>query len=127
MPKTQEECVALLEQIRWQGEPQCPYCGSRRASRFKQEQRHHCNECFTSFSVTVGTLFHGSHIDLPKWFRAIGFVMDSSKTASIRQLALEIEVNKNTASYVLARIRKAQADEPELLRAVLKLIKESKC
>jgi transposase-like protein len=116
MLKTQEECLALLEQIRWQGRPQCPYCDSRKASRFKREHRYHCNGCFTSFSVTVGTLFHKTHVKLPKWFQAIRIVMTHSQKISVRQLAAQIEVNKNTAAFMLARIQEAAKDQDTLLR-----------
>ncbi|WP_318781265.1 transposase [Amazonocrinis nigriterrae] len=61
MSRNHEECLILLEQIRWNGKPKCPYCGSNNATRYKNEHRYHCNECFTSYSVTVGTLFHKTY------------------------------------------------------------------
>lgn len=125
MFKTQEECLALLEQICWGGIPKCPYCNSTTASLLRRENRYHCNTCFTSYSVTVNTLFHQTHVELPKWFRAIGLVMNHSKELSIRQLATEIGVNKNTASYMLVRIRKAALKEPELLNRLWRAIEET--
>ncbi|WP_158516676.1 transposase [Scytonema hofmannii] len=41
LPLTHEECIILLEQIRWRGQPQCPYCGSLKASRYKRTHRYH--------------------------------------------------------------------------------------
>jgi hypothetical protein len=32
----QQECIAYLEKIRWDGVPHCPYCGSRRSSPLEQ-------------------------------------------------------------------------------------------
>jgi transposase-like protein len=115
MKHNHEECLALLEQIRWGGTPQCPYCESLKSRKLKNEYRYQCNECFTSYSVTVGTLFHKTHVDLEKWFLAIHLVLNSSETISVRQLAKEVGVNKNTANYIIARIRKAITEEPELL------------
>lgn len=115
MIQNQEECIALLEKIRWGGQPVCPYCSSANAAKFKKERRYHCNACFTSFSVTVGTLFHKTHLDLPKWFQAIELVMQKSPNISARKLATEISVNKNTAAYILSRIRKAAVAESEPL------------
>lgn len=120
MLKTQAECLVLLEKIRWNEKPKCPYCGSINASSFKREQRYHCNECFTSYSVTVGTIFHKTHVNLSKWFKAIELIMDQSRKVSIRQLATEISVSKNTASYMISRIRNAACEEPDFLLQILK-------
>ena len=125
MFKTQEECLALLEQIRWGGIPRCPYCNSTSAALLRREKRYHCNTCFTSYSVTVGTLFHKTHVELPKWFRAIHLIMNHSKEMSIRQLATEIGVNKNTASYMLVRIHRAALKEPELLNQLYRTIEQT--
>lgn len=110
-----------LENIRWGGQPQCPYCGSNNATPMKKEYRYHCNHCFTSYSVTVGTLFHKSRVDFHKWLYAIQRVSNSHQKVSVRQLAKEIEVNKNTASYMLARIHKAMSEEQELLSSLLEI------
>ncbi|MBH8552687.1 transposase [Nostocaceae cyanobacterium CENA357] len=124
MSKTQEECLEILEQIRWGGQPRCPYCDSTNASPFKRERRYHCNTCFTSYSVTVGTLFHRTHVEMPKWFRVIQLFISQPNRFSVRQLASEICVNKNTASYMLSRLRKAVDEEPELLEQLYKAIDE---
>lgn len=121
MKDNNEDCLALLEQIRWAGTPQCPYCESLKSRKLKNEYRYQCNECFTSYSVTVGTLFHKTHVDLEKWFLAIHLVLNSAKGMSVRQLAKEIGVNKNTASYIIARIRKAMTQEMELLQKILEI------
>ena len=115
MPLTQDECLDYLEEILWDGVPKCPYCQSINATPYKQERRYHCNACFTSFSVTVGTLFHKSHVKLPKWFATISFFRDSSKRLSSRNLARKINVNKNTAAYMLSRIKKIAKTEPSIL------------
>jgi transposase-like protein len=76
--------------------------------------RHHCNSCFTSYSVTVGTLFHQTHIDLQDWFKAIHLFLTSAEAVSTRKLAREIGVTKNTAASMIKRIRKAVTEETEL-------------
>lgn len=85
----------------------------------KKELRYRCNFCFTSYSVTVGTLFHRTHIDLSKWFLAIAVVLNSSQDISVRQLAKKVGVSKNTASSMLVRINKAVGEEQELILAIL--------
>lgn len=118
MKRTHEECLKLLEQIRWGGTPRCPYCHSTNSSAIKKEHRYHCNACFTSYSVTVGTLFHKTHVGLDKWFLAIRLVLNSPGGISVRKLAKEIGVNKNTAAYIIARIYNAVYEKTELLNKI---------
>lgn len=113
MVRSQRECIACLERIRWSGVPKCPYCGSEKSSAIEDGLRHHCNDCYTSYSVMVGTLFHRTHIDLQKWFRAIQIFFESSEGVSARKLAREIGVTNNTASSMIKRIRKAMTIESE--------------
>lgn len=121
MPRFHEESLALLEQIRWNGQPTCPYCGSTKASPYKKKQRYHCTSCFTSYSVTVGTLFHKTHIDLQKWFQAIRLILTASSHISVRKLSKEIGVSKNTASYMIFRIRRAMTEELDLLHKIAEI------
>jgi len=121
MSQNHEECLTLLEQIRWNGKPKCPYCESINATAYKNERRYHCNECFTSYSVTVGTLFHKTHVELQKWFVAIHLVLNSPGGISVRQLAKEIGVNKNTACYMIERIRKATHNEQQLIKKLVEM------
>ena len=84
-----------------------------------KEHRHHCNACNTSFGVTVHTIFHKTKLDLQKWFLAISLVLNAKKGVSARQLARDIEVNKNTAWFVLMRIRKAMREDGDLLEGIV--------
>lgn len=86
--------------------------------------RHHCNDCFTSYSVTVGTIFHKTHVDLQKWFRAILLFQTSSGSISVRKLALEIGVSKNTADQMLKRLRGVSAEDKRFLRRVYENIRQ---
>ena len=77
---TQRDCIAHLEQARWRGEPSCPYCGSlNTAPSSDKRQRHRCYDCKTSFSVTVGTIFHHTHLPLQKWFLAIMLMLNAKR------------------------------------------------
>lgn len=107
--------------MRWNGQPRCPYCGSFKATVYKTNHRYHCNSCFTAYSVTVGTLFHKTHVDLDKWFRAIKLIVKNSPNMSSRNLANEIGVNKNTANTIISRIHVAMIEELDLLEQILQL------
>ncbi|WP_334690508.1 hypothetical protein [Nostoc sp.] len=60
-------------------------------------------------------MFHKTHVQLQKWFLAIHLVLNSPGGISVRQLAKKIEVNKNTACYMIERIRKATTEEQKLI------------
>lgn len=107
---TQEDCLSLLESIWWDGKPVCPYCQSEKCTVLKVKCRYHCNTCNYSYRVTVDTLFHKTRIDLQKWFFAIYIIQQRAVTGTRitnRQLAAYARVNKNTACYMLKRIRQA--------------------
>lgn len=113
------DCIKHLEKVRWNRKPTCPYCKSTNQTPLKEEPRYHCNKCNTSYSVTVGTIFHKTHIDLQKWFLAISLMLNAHKGISSRQLMRDIEVNKNTAWYMAMRIRRAMVEQGELLQSLV--------
>lgn len=116
---TQLDCIKHLEKARWNDVPTCPYCGSVKQSPLKNTTRYKCNTCRTSFSVTVGTIFHKTKMDLQKWFVAISLVLNAKKGYSARQLARDIEVTKDTSWYVFMRIRRALTEDQELMTGII--------
>lgn len=119
---TQRRCISYLEKARWQEKPVCPYCQSDRITGMKKQLRHHCNNCNTSFSVLVGTIFEASNLPLSKWFIAISLVMHAKKGISSRQLARHIDVTKDTAWYVQKRLRDAmQNTDKKLLKGIVEV------
>lgn len=103
-------CIQYIENIRWNGKPRCPYCQSPNDTPLPAEKRHHCNRCNTSFSVTVGTIFHHTHLPLQKWFLAVILILDAKEGISSRQLARDLNVNKDTAWRLAVKIREAMTD-----------------
>lgn len=118
---TQEDCLAHLERARWRGRPECVYCGSTKTTSMQKERRHHCNNCKTSFSVTVGTIFHHTHIPLQKWFFAISLILNAKKGVSTRQLGRDLNVNKDTAWRISMKIREAmfEHEQRDLLTGIV--------
>jgi transposase-like protein len=109
-----EDCIRLIEKVRWSNKPVCPHCFSHRISPMKKEFRYHCNSCNISFSVTVKTLFHNTRIPLQKWFAAIEIFKQNGKIISVRKLAETLDVNKDTAWAMISRIKKAGSEYGEL-------------
>jgi len=112
-------CIKYLEEVRWSNKPSCPYCGSSNYSEMKGEHRYHCNSCNTSFSVTVGTIFHNTKLPLQKWFVAVSFVINARKCIAARQLSRAIHVTKDTAWRMLIQIRVAMAEYGDFLHGII--------
>ena len=118
---TQKTCIEHLERARWPEGTRCPYCTSDRTARL--QHRHRCYACKTSFSVTVGTIFHHTHIPLQKWFLAVTLMLNAKKGLSALQLSRDLKVNKNTAWRIAMQIRKSmtQANQRNLLTGIVEM------
>jgi transposase-like protein len=114
---TRKACITHLEKVRWKNNIICPYCGSNKASHIPGEQRHHCNTCNTTYSVTVKTIFHNKKIDLQKWLLGISLVLDSEEV-SVRRFAQILEIDKNTAWFMRKKIKQAILANRNFLRDI---------
>lgn len=115
--QTQEQAVEYLEKVRWGNEPVCPYCGSpsvgRHASGDRKMPRWQCRDCTRAFAVTVGTLFHGTHIPLRNWFLTLALMLNAKKSASAYQISRDLGIRRATVWSMMHRIRTAMATDPE--------------
>ena len=106
---TDEKCREYLELTRWKDEPECPHCRNKKSYKLKTKGEfkglYKCSECKNRFTVTVGTIFEGSHIGLRKWFIAIHIFSTNKKGISSHQLASDLGITQKSAWYMLSRIR----------------------
>ena len=120
---TQKSCIKHLEKLRWGKTPVCVYCGSTNTNPLNQEGRfrHYCNGCCKAFNVTVGTIFHGTHVPLQKWFLLISLMQNAKKGLSSCQAARDIEMNRPTVWSMMHRIRKAMGSDNSLLSGIIEM------
>ena len=109
---TQEKCEAHLEKMRWPNGVTCPRCGSKGAHYMESRRKWQCS-CKYQFSVTAGTIFHKTHIDLPRWMMAVWLMCHSPKGCSSKQLERVLGVTYKTAWYMTKRIRQAMIADRE--------------
>jgi len=112
---TRQTCIDYLELIRWNNIPACPKCGSTKHSHIKEKSAYHCNFCNRTFTATTKTIFHKSKIDLQKWFYAIHIMLQYDTNITSRDLALKIEVAKDTAWAIQKKLKNALIKSPQLL------------
>lgn len=110
------EAATYLESIRWPDGPVCPHCGEaeRRPYPLKSETRklYKCAACRKQYTVTVGTIFEGSHIQLHKWLLAFYLLCSSKKGMSAHQLHRMLGVTYKSAWFMAHRIRYAMEQPP---------------
>ena len=120
-----EQCRAYIEHIRWPDGVKCPRCGSDKISRAYARNQYECNSdsCGYHFSVTSGTIFHDSHLPLPKWFAAVYLMVESRKGISANQLKRTLGIGSyHTAWYLCHRIRAAMTiDNPVPLSKIIEV------
>jgi transposase-like protein len=119
---TDVECRAFLEALRWPNGINCPNCQSEKISRIRERNQFDCDSCRYQFSATAGTIFHDSHLPLPKWFVAVYLMCESKKGISANQMKRTIKVSYKTAWYLCHRIRKAMDEmKPTQLTGIVEI------
>src|SRR5256714_14617225 len=106
----EETCRAYLEHLRWPEGVKCLRCQSDKISRIQTRGLFECDACGYQGSVKVGTIFHGSHLPLTKWFLAVYLMCEARKGVSALQLKRTLNVAYKTAWYLCHRVRAAVAD-----------------
>jgi len=110
---TDDSARVFLEEQRWNGQPACPYCGSK-----IQQHKHyhkgesgyyHCHKCNKVYTVRTGTIFEKSHIGLAKWLFALYYILTARKGVSSLQLSKHLGITQKSTWFMLQRIRTAMS------------------
>jgi len=104
---TEDACQAYLVQLRWPDGFRCPRCGHGQSWSLKRKLWQ-CSACKTMSSATAGTIFHGSHIPLCLWFRAIWWITNQKSGVSALGLQRMLGLGSyRTAWACLHKLRRA--------------------
>jgi transposase-like protein len=115
--KDEATCREYLVKQRWNGVPECPYCGCKKSYKIEGGKRFKCanSECWKKYSVTVGTVFEASNIPLRTWFAATYLITAHKKGISSCQLARDLGVTQKTAWFMVHRIRESLKETSPML------------
>lgn len=124
----------LLEQLRWPKGAICPHCkndgqaktisklepkaGSKSAVR---KGVYFCGACRKQFTVTIGTVFEGSHIPISKWVMALFIICSSKKAISAHQLHRMLGLTYKSAWFMAHRIRFAFGNDNQVLTGTVEV------
>lgn len=104
---------AHLEALLWPTGPVCPRCKGQEATKLEGKSTrpgvYKCRPCRKPFTVTVGTVFHASHVPLHKWLYAAHLMAASKKGVSAHQIHRMLRVSYETAWFMAHRLREAMA------------------
>ncbi len=121
---TEDQAREYIEKTRWINGIFCPHCNSEGAYKLKPVKNgnrplkkgvYKCKnkDCRKLFTVTVGTIFEGSHVSLKKWLMAICLVCSSKKGISAHQLHRMLGITYKSAWFLAHRIRFGMQEEIE--------------
>lgn len=117
-PQSEETARAFLEKTRWPEGPVCPHCGSVSAYRLNSDPNSKtrkgvckCRDCHKQFTVSVGTIFAGSHIPLHKWLAVVHLMTSSKKGVSALQISRMMGLTYKSAWFMCHRVRFAMKQE----------------
>ena len=85
----------------------CPYCNHPKKYAKKEPKRRprmQCLGCGASFKPTVGTIFHGTGVDLCKWLK-LWHWMQLDKDLNPATAAKRIEVDPHTSKRMMGILR----------------------
>jgi transposase-like protein len=106
-----------LEAVRWPDGPICPHCGvsdqtmiAKVGGKKHRPGLYYCNECKSTFTVTVGTVFERSKIPLTKWWMAARMFNSGKNGVSAHEIHRTLKVTYKTAWFMMHRLREAMTD-----------------
>lgn len=107
MRVTDHQARQYLEKLRWPKGAICPRCKKQEVVSVGggRDGLYNCRKCRRQFTVTVGTIFEGSHIPLSKWVQAFHLVSCSKKGISALQLSRMLGITYKSAWHMAHRIR----------------------
>jgi transposase-like protein len=102
-----ETASRFVESIKWPDGPVCPKCGSVNVGRIVSRNRHQCREkgCRKQFSLTTGTIFESTHLNLDQWCVAVWMIVGCRNGVSSCEIARTIGCKQQSAWHLLHRCR----------------------
>ena len=107
--------VRWFEDLLWKDGPKCPKCKGFDCYRVVSGKplSHRCRRCRKYFSVTSGTVMHGTELTLQKWALAVYLMLSHPKGVAACQIARDVGVTEKTAWHLMHRVREGLLVNPD--------------
>lgn len=113
---TEEKCRVALFAWRWPEGFECPACGGFAHCVVESRGRsvlYQCNACRTQTSLTAGTIFASTKLELTIWFRAMYHLTQSKQGISSLELSRRLGVSYGTAWKIHHKLAQAMMERDE--------------
>jgi ribosomal protein L37AE/L43A len=107
---TEEKCREAIFSWRWPQGFECPACGGHAHCELKRRALWQCNACRTQTSLTAGTIFAATKLDLMVWFRAMFHMTQTKQGISALELSRRLDVNYNTAWAIHHKLKQVMLE-----------------
>ena len=115
---TEEQCVALVIEMRWGRGFACERCGCEKYTRMKSRKHIQCSGCKHQIGFTAGTVFHSTKLPLTTWFQGIYHLTQSKGGISSIELGRRLGVRQATAwlmkQKLMAVMSERDAGKPKM-------------
>jgi transposase-like protein len=102
-------CRRALLRARYPFGFRCPRCGARRHVELRTRRAVQCGACRKQVSLTAGTLFHGTHLELPRLFRIVYLVVAEKDGTNALAISRQLGVSYPTALLWMRKVRAVMA------------------
>lgn len=106
----EEQCFWHFVQVRFGSTTDitCPHCASVNKHYFRKNQRRWtCKDCFSVFSSTSGTIFHGRKLSFQTLLMGIAMFISSANGCPALRLQRDLDVQAKTAFVFAHKLREA--------------------
>jgi transposase-like protein len=107
---SEEKCREALFSWRWPEGFTCPACRGFAHCELGERALWQCNACRTQTSLTAGTIFASTKLDLTVWFRAMFHMTQTKQGISALELSRRLDVNYNTAWKMHHKLRQVMLE-----------------
>ena len=107
---TEELCRAVIFKLRWPDGFVCPACGGRAHCVIKTRPLYQCNACKLQTSLTAGTIFAATKLELKVWFQAMYHMTQSKQGTSSVELGRRLGLRQRIAWAMKAKLALAMME-----------------
>ena len=106
--RTEVECRAYLENIRWPDGFRCPQCGNQPGWPTGRRGLWECASCHHQTTVTAGTILEGTRKPLRLWFLAMWLIVSEKNGISAKELQRQLGFTRYETVWIwLHKLRRA--------------------
>jgi len=110
---TERACRRALFRARYPDGFTCPRCGHGTHVELRTRRAVQCAGCRKQISLTAGTLFHGTHLELRKLFRIVYQIVAEKDGTNAMALSRQMGVSYRTALLWMRKVRAVMQLRPK--------------